>query len=144
MRLLCLCAFLYLGAILFFVQPRPTASEAGGPSAAMVQEVAGVTSSNGTLPPALPTSPALKLPTAQAPRALKVLEVLSGPGDSYAVVGLLPKDAALDVVGRDSSGAWLAVILTPGSSFHGWVPRSQVSGLTNVDSLGIASITLVP
>ena len=76
------------------------------------------------------------------PRALGTLNVHLGPNENYMVVGLVPKAAKLDIVGRDETGSWLAIVFTPGSTFHGWVPRSRVSGVTNFDELKVVPVTL--
>ena len=82
------------------------------------------------LPPAYsqPAGPSLPIPP---PRTRASVSVLDGPGAEHAIVGLLPRDAALQVAGRDASGEWLAVAFPPGSSFVAWLPAAQVSGMEN-------------
>ncbi len=80
------------------------------------------------LPPAYAQPAGPSLPIAP-PRTRASVSVFGGPGSEYAIVGLLPGDAALQVVGRDASGEWLAVAFPPGSSFVAWLPAAQVSGM---------------
>ena len=76
-----------------------------------------------------------------APRTRSVVDVYLGPGAGYAVVGLLPRASELDVVGRDENGEWLAIVLVPGSSLHGWIARANVVNLSDIYSLPIAPVT---
>ena len=80
------------------------------------------------LPPAYaePAGPSYPI---SPPRTRASVSMLDGPGSDYAIVGLLPGDSALQVLGRDASGKWLAVAFPPGSSFSAWLPASQVSGM---------------
>jgi uncharacterized protein YraI len=81
---------------------------------------------------------------APVPRTRSVADVRLGPGDRYPVVGLVPRAARVEIVGRDESSEWLAIVFTPGSNLHGWIPRTQVSNLRNVSDLPVASVTELP
>lgn len=78
------------------------------------------------------------------PRALSALNVRIGPGESYVIIGQLPRGGRLDIVGRDQTGVWLAVNFTPDSKLNGWIQASKVSGLESASSLPVAPITLLP
>jgi hypothetical protein len=77
------------------------------------------------------------------PRTRRVVDVRLGPDSRYAIVGLMPRAAAIEIVGRDESGEWLAVVFTPGSRLHGWIERGQVMNLRDVSSLPVASVTQI-
>jgi hypothetical protein len=64
-----------------------------------------------------------------------------GPADTYAIVGMVPRNAILEIVGRNETGDWLAIVFTPGSQFRGWVPKASVVNLTDVSRLPVVSLT---
>jgi hypothetical protein len=45
------------------------------------------------------------------------------------MVGMLPRDQALDILGRDTTSTWLAINFPPGSTNIAWVAASQIVGL---------------
>lgn len=47
--------------------------------------------------------------------------VRSGPGEQYAVLGVLQRGTEVDVVGRSEDGDWLQAYYPPGSQLHGWI-----------------------
>ncbi len=78
------------------------------------------------------TGPVVNQPTA----------VYMGPSDSiYPVLGVSPANAELDVVGRDKSGQWVAISFPAAAQLHGWIPAARVTGLGDVNSLPLASLT---
>ncbi len=74
-------------------------------------------------------------------RSLATQYVREGPSENYDIVGLVPRDGRLDIVGRDESAKWVAITFAPGAVFHGWVPLAQVSGIADVTVLTVASLT---
>src|SRR5687768_14652055 len=57
-------------------------------------------------------------------RTRESLNVKVGPGDGYAIIGVLPKDAAVVPVEWASRGAWVAIQFPTNSSGRGWLPVS--------------------
>jgi hypothetical protein len=74
------------------------------------------------------------------PRAGKTLNVHTGPSENYAVIGLVPRDGRLDIVGRNEAGDWIAIVFTPGSRFHGWVPSAAVENVQDVRALAVVPV----
>jgi hypothetical protein len=54
-------------------------------------------------------------------RALSTLTVRAGPGTSYISLGTVPRDAELEVVGRNEGEDWLEISYPPRSRLRGWV-----------------------
>src|SRR5256885_1623674 len=54
-------------------------------------------------------------------RTTTQLDVRLGPGESFAVIGLLSKGEAVSAVGRNADSTWLAIQFPPGSAGRGWV-----------------------
>lgn len=65
-------------------------------------------------------------------------DVHLGPGEAFAIVGTLARGTAVEVVGRDAGSSWLAIRFPAGSAGRGWIPVSDVEGLTQVQSLAVA------
>lgn len=93
-----------------------------------------------SLPPAY--SKPLKIPL--GPHASTTLQLHIGPSEDYVVLGILPAGARLEVVGRDESSEWLAVVFPPNSTFRAWLPVSQAGGLIEVEKLPIEPVRLLP
>jgi len=92
-----------------------------------------------------PTPPGAATPTPDArPRATASVNVRTGPSNDAAVLGVLGGGQAVDIVGRDTTSAWLAVRFPPGSSSTGWVPAGILEGLGDVSRLAIVQATPVP
>jgi hypothetical protein len=71
------------------------------------------------------------------PRTLKVAGVRMDPSHDSGMVGMLGRDQALDVVGRDATSTWLAIRFPSGSNSIGWVAMSAVGGLSDPTLLAI-------
>jgi hypothetical protein len=104
-------------------------------SSTLIEKVAGAT--------AQPTPEPTPTPRL-GPRTAGVVNLYMGPSEDYDVVGLLPAGADLEIVGRDTSGEWIAISVSPGSPFYGWMPVSKARGLPQLDSLKVAPVTLLP
>lgn len=78
------------------------------------------------------------------PSTRTVVTLYIGPSTDYEVIGLLPAGFALQVVGRDPSGEWIAVAIAPGSGLYGWMPASQARNLPSIETLKVAPVTLLP
>ena len=87
-------------------------------------------------PTPLPSATLTPTPEAKV-RTGTALDVRLGPGEAFAVIGLLPGGETLEVVGRDAAAEWLAIRFPPGSAGRGWVPVDGVVGLTRVEALAV-------
>lgn len=96
-------------------------------------------------PPTLTDTPA---PAATTERAAAVvtgqsLNVRAGPGTVHPVIGVLRQGEAVQVTGRDATGAWLEIRLADGTA--GWVGRSLVRTNPQADAIAVAvSIPTAP
>ncbi|HEX5139729.1 MAG TPA: SH3 domain-containing protein [Dehalococcoidia bacterium] len=76
-------------------------------------------------------------------RTKAALEVHIGPGSAYAVVGTVPRNDPVDVLGKSTSEDWVAIRFPPGSTARGWVEADDLSGLsdTQLDKLAVLQPT---
>jgi hypothetical protein len=109
-----------------------------------VAGTAGITSAQGPAPATsdLGGEQAAAQRLFAGPRAARTLNVHLGPSEDYAIIGLVPRNGRLDIVGRNEAGDWIAIAFTPGSSFHGWIPGSAVLGIQ--DSRALSIVPVVP
>jgi uncharacterized protein YgiM (DUF1202 family) len=63
-------------------------------------------------------------------RSTAALTVRVGPGEAFATLGTISNGDVLDVLGRDFDSDWLAIAFPPGSASRGWIPATEVEGLT--------------
>jgi len=95
-----------------------------------------------TLTPArAPTRGPSPTPTATpiafaAYRTTDILRVRSGPGVTYEMLGKLPQDFVLDVLGRDETSEWLAIAY-PDFGSLGWVSAEFVTPQTGLEQFPI-------
>jgi hypothetical protein len=109
------------------------------------QEPSVVQSDPGPLPDVAPVTVETPEPTPDIrPRTRTALDVRLGPGNGYAVVGLLPKDEPVEVVGRDNDSQWLAIRFPSGSTGRGWIPVASVDFPPDLSSLAVALPTPLP
>jgi hypothetical protein len=78
-------------------------------------------------------------------RTRATLNVHIGPAAEYAVLGTLAGGSQVEVQGRDDPGAWVAITFPPNSSARGWIPVTQVTGITFAQVLGleVVPVTLI-
>jgi uncharacterized protein YgiM (DUF1202 family) len=102
--------------------------------------------------PYSPSGPDRSLPAAYpkplvvplGPRVASTASLHLGPGAEYAVLGTLQAGAHLEVVGRDESAEWLAIVFPPNSTLRAWLPASQALGMPEVEDLPIEPVRLLP
>ena len=114
------------------------------PRAPVVAEVLSeinIISTPEPTPPTPTVEPARVL--APGPKTALTLFVRIGPGENYRIIGTAGRDTPLQVIGRDTTNAWVAVRIN-GGALTGWLPRRWVYSLENYESLPIAPITLLP
>lgn len=98
-----------------------------------------------TIEPDLPVLNGTVLATPDSrPRTRSALDVRLGPGDGFAIVGLLARGESVEVVGRDNDAMWLAIRFPPGSAARGWIPVSGVDALSELARLPVALATPLP
>jgi len=81
--------------------------------------------------PGVPVQQPLATPDTR-PYTASVAGVRAGPSHDSAMVGMLPRHQALDVLGRDTTSTWLAINFPPDSTNIGWVAANQIAGLPSV------------
>jgi uncharacterized protein YraI len=62
----------------------------------------------------------------------------NGPGSTYAILGTIPRDSVVTVVGRNEDDTWLQVLYPPGTQLRGWVRASLIDVNGDVSELVIA------
>ncbi len=85
-------------------------------------------------PTATPTETPLAQPQAVASSAINVR---SGPGTAFAVVGQLQPGRPVDILGRNADRSWWQVLL--GNGNEGWVAASVVDVTGPVESVALAA-----
>lgn len=78
------------------------------------------------------------------PRTRTALDVRLGPGNGFAVVGVLARGEAVEVVGKDGDSLWLAIRFPPGSVGRGWIPVTAVDSPPELSRLPVALPTPLP
>jgi hypothetical protein len=95
--------------------------------------------------PTFPAPPPGTTATPDArPRTKTAQNIHLGPGEAFAVIGTIARDEAVEVVGRSADSSWVAVRFPPGSAARGWLPVSEITGLTSLDRLAVVLPTPLP
>jgi hypothetical protein len=89
-----------------------------------------------------PTSTAT--PVLPRARTKGQLDVRLGPGPAFAIIGIMQRGEAVEIVGRDAAGGWVAVRFPPGSVAQGWVAVDQLEGVTGLDEMAVVLPTPLP
>ena len=136
-----------VGLVIFFLFLWPNirgvaATEPAVPSGGVETSGASVTESPTDTPVAeAPT------PVPGAPKALTktLLDVRSGPGDVYDLVGKLPEGTEAEITGQDETGRWWQIIFLPAENGRGWIPvDSNLSEASNANGVPIALAPPLP
>lgn len=98
---------------------------------------------------AVPQTPTPTVPAKPALTTKTDLNVRSGPGIQYDLLGLLPAGVTVEIIGREETRQWWQVRFSPAADGIGWVAADPAFSTTaNVDNVAIAQIpptpTLVP
>jgi hypothetical protein len=108
-------------------------------------DVSGTRDSQAFVIPTLPPPPPGVTATPDArPRTKTVQDVRVGPGFAFAIVGTLSRGEAVEVVGRDAAAGWVAIRFPAGSPGRGWVPVTELEGVSGLDQLAVALATPLP
>lgn len=97
-----------------------------------------VPSQETAAPGITPTRTPLPLEGVRA-RALSTLTVRAGPGTGYISLGVVRRDAELQVVGKSEEDNWLEISYPPGSRLMGWVMAEGVELEGSLASLPVAA-----
>lgn len=76
-------------------------------------------------------------------RAGATVNVRTGAGNTYPVLGTLRRGQELDIIGRSSDGEWLLITYPPGSAQHGWIPVSALERPESARTLPVVTPTTV-
>ncbi len=89
-----------------------------------------------TPPTATPVTPTPTVPGKPSLTTLTDLNVRAGPGTNYDLLGLLPANVTVEVIGRNDNGEWWQIRFNPASDGIGWVSAdpafSTTSNVNNV------------
>jgi hypothetical protein len=77
-------------------------------------------------------------------KATSTLNVRSGPGNGYSVLGLLLKNAEVNITGRSDDGEWLQVEYPIHSNLHGWLMADSLDVKGDSTALPIATPEAIP
>jgi uncharacterized protein YraI len=98
-----------------------------------------------TLPADTPVVPTLEYGGQPTVVALIGLNVRSGPGTGYPVIGTLPAGQAARITGQNADGTWWQIVFPPDSGGRGWVSSSTQYGTAyNVESVPIVETPAPP
>ena len=134
-----IAAVLFIGAILLFLLFRPDGSDrvTVQPAGQLETPAAGLPSAAAaTDTPAASPTLARGTPIAVANTRL---EVRSGPGDQYDLLGYLPAGATAEIVSQDEAGGWWQVRISLAGGGMGWIKADPTSSsATNAEYVPIA------
>jgi hypothetical protein len=77
-------------------------------------------------------------------RMLRTVSMRAGPGPSYQIVGTVPRQARVAVIGRSDDSEWLQLNYPPGSTIEGWVLIDFVQVTGNISGLPIGAASEGP
>lgn len=84
------------------------------------------TANVGAVDPAVPVPVDASIPQLSIP---KPINVRSGPGTAYSVVGTLPAGAVVNVIAKNQAGDWFNILM-PDSVTKGWVAASLTTAVS--------------
>jgi uncharacterized protein YraI len=123
-------------------------AEASQPAPVDAEQVDVIEASSGdTLEPVAEPTATIPVPYNGAPtvEALSNLNVRSGPGLEYPVLGQLLYSQAAVVTGRNPEGTWFEVIYPANSNTRGWVTgNTQYVNRYNTETVPVAAVPLPP
>lgn len=98
------------------------------------------------------TTPVTKTPTQEqvegqsgvTGKAASTINVRSGPGNGYNVLGVLRKGAEVSVVGKDEEGGWLQIQYPAHSKLRGWVIADSLELEGDLASVAVATPDSIP
>lgn len=111
-----------------------------GTSSPVITSPLATSSDIPTETPTLP--PATATPHPISGTTLWQVNVRSGPGIAYSLLGQINKDETVQITGVDASQEWLAIIYPSGFQDRGWITRQfvQTSGIDSLPILGLVTL----
>jgi len=75
---------------------------------------------------------------------IATINVRSGPGEGYTILGTIRNGTRVEVVGRTEDDEWLQVIYPPQSNLHGWVDAAFLDLEGDPSQLAVATVEALP
>ncbi len=75
---------------------------------------------------------------------IATINVRSGPGEGYTILGTIRNGTRVEVVGRTEEDEWLQVIYPPQSTLHGWVDAAFLDLEGDPSTLAVATVEALP
>jgi hypothetical protein len=118
----------------------------------VVVVLVGGSSSGGDSDTSAKAAPAAKTPTKQQSdgldgltgKATSTLNVRSGPGNGYNVLGLLRRSTEVRIVGQNEDGSWLQIEYPAHSNLHGWVIAGSLEVQGDLAEVAVATPDTLP
>ncbi len=106
----------------------------------VVVNAAGESAAAGTPTPTVPVeTPTPTVPAKPSLITKTDLNVRSGPGIEYDLLGLLPAGVTVEIIGRDETRQWWQIRFSPAADGIGWVAADPAFSTTaNVDNVAVA------
>src|SRR3990170_2009267 len=79
-----------------------------------------------------------------AVRTRAALEVHIGPGDAFAIIGIVPRNDPVAVIGRNDDGRWVAIRFPANSTARGWVQAENLQGLESNQVAALPVVVATP
>jgi hypothetical protein len=88
-------------------------------------------------------TPIVETPTSDPSRPVATvrtdLNVRTGPGTNYQVIGLIPADTVVDIAGKNATGDWWLIVYPAGPDQRGWIssefaPSENATNVPVVDT----------
>ena len=70
-------------------------------------------------------------------RTTATQNVRLGPGEGFAIIGIISSGDAVEIVGRDDATEWVAFRFPPGSTGLGWLPVSGIDSASGLSSFAV-------
>jgi hypothetical protein len=77
-------------------------------------------------------------------KAKSTVNVRSDPGNAFQALGVLRKDAEVEIVAKSEDGEWLQIVYPSGSNLRGWVLAESLEVTGDLSTLGIATPENIP
>ena len=108
--------------------------------------VGGAPTDADTPTPSLtPETPTATVPTNPSLTTKTDLNVRSGPGIQYDLLGLLPAGVTVEIIGREETRQWWQIRFSPAADGIGWVAADpEFSTTANVDNVPVAQFPPTP
>ncbi len=116
--------------------------EVNTPTMVTVTAVGDLAATTAT-PTPTPATPTPTIPTAPTLKTLTDLNVRSGPGLVYDLIGLLPAGASAEVTGRSEDQQWWQIRFAPAANGVGWVSADPAYAST-VNTGGVPVLPAPP